>query len=88
MTRLNVLLHEMVPDHQIMTPEEVAKLLADYDIPKSTFPKCIMTILPSKPAEQNREWSSALHAKARLRVKQHLTALWSDGRKNNQSGYT
>ena len=39
MTRLNVLLHEMVPDHQIMTPEEVAKLLADYDITEEHLPK-------------------------------------------------
>ncbi|HJK78462.1 DNA-directed RNA polymerase subunit H [Methanocorpusculum vombati] len=39
MTRLNVLLHEMVPDHQIMTPEEVVKLLADYDITEEHLPK-------------------------------------------------
>ena len=39
MTRLNVLLHEMVPDHQIMTPEEVSDLLQSFDINEDQLPK-------------------------------------------------
>lgn len=39
MTRLQVLLHEMVPDHQIMTPEEVENLLLQFDINEDQLPK-------------------------------------------------
>lgn len=39
MTRLNVLMHEMVPDHLIMTPEDVQKLLAHFDIEEDQLPK-------------------------------------------------
>ncbi|HJJ54908.1 MAG TPA: DNA-directed RNA polymerase subunit H [Methanocorpusculum sp.] len=39
MTRLNVLLHEMVPDHQIMTPEEVTELLQSFNITEDQLPK-------------------------------------------------
>ncbi len=39
MTRLNVLLHEMVPDHQIMTGEEVTELLKTFDISEDQLPK-------------------------------------------------
>ncbi|MDO5844165.1 MAG: DNA-directed RNA polymerase subunit H [Methanocorpusculum sp.] len=39
MTRLNVLMHEMVPDHIIMTPEDVQKLLAHFDIEEDQLPK-------------------------------------------------
>ena len=39
MTRLNVLLHEMVPDHQIMTGEEVTNLLKTFDISEDQLPK-------------------------------------------------
>ncbi len=39
MTRLNVLLHEMVPDHQIMTGEEVTDLLKTFDINEDQLPK-------------------------------------------------
>jgi len=39
MTRLNVLLHEMVPDHQIMEPEEVTTLLQSFDINEDQLPK-------------------------------------------------
>ena len=37
--RLNVLLHEIVPDHQIMTPEEVSDLLTKYNITVDHLPK-------------------------------------------------
>jgi DNA-directed RNA polymerase subunit H len=39
MTRLNVLLHEMVPDHQIMTEEDVKTLLETFDIMEDHLPK-------------------------------------------------
>ncbi|HJJ46912.1 MAG TPA: DNA-directed RNA polymerase subunit H [Methanocorpusculum sp.] len=39
MTRLNVLLHQMVPDHQIMEPEEVANLLQSFNINEDQLPK-------------------------------------------------
>ncbi len=39
MTRLNVLLHEMVPDHQIMTDEDVKNLLVTFDITEDHLPK-------------------------------------------------
>ena len=38
-TRLNVLAHDMVPDHQIMTEEEVAHLLGQYNISVDQLPK-------------------------------------------------
>ncbi|HJJ29037.1 MAG TPA: DNA-directed RNA polymerase subunit H [Methanocorpusculum sp.] len=39
MTRLHVLLHDMVPDHQIMEPEEVETLLHQFDITEDQLPK-------------------------------------------------
>ncbi|HJJ29882.1 MAG TPA: DNA-directed RNA polymerase subunit H [Methanocorpusculum sp.] len=39
MTRLNVLLHEVVPDHQIMSDEDVKALLATFDITEDQLPK-------------------------------------------------
>ncbi|MCE5338273.1 DNA-directed RNA polymerase subunit H [Methanoculleus sp. UBA303] len=38
-TSLDVLKHEMVPDHQIMDEEEVADLLATYHISLEQLPK-------------------------------------------------
>ncbi|WP_214041258.1 DNA-directed RNA polymerase subunit H [Methanoculleus sp.] len=38
-TSLDVLNHEMVPDHQIMDEEEVADLLATYHISLEQLPK-------------------------------------------------
>ena len=38
-TTLDVLNHEMVPDHQIMGEEEVADLLATYQISLEQLPK-------------------------------------------------
>lgn len=38
-TSLDVLKHEMVPDHQIMDEEEVAELLATYHISLEQLPK-------------------------------------------------
>ncbi len=38
-TRLNVLAHDMVPDHQIMTEEEAAQLLGQYHITVDQLPK-------------------------------------------------
>jgi len=38
-TPLDVLKHEMVPDHQIMSEEEVADLLATYNITLEQLPK-------------------------------------------------
>ncbi|NLA39115.1 MAG: DNA-directed RNA polymerase subunit H [Methanomicrobiales archaeon] len=38
-TLLDVLKHEMVPDHQIMSEEEVAELLATYQISLEQLPK-------------------------------------------------
>ncbi|MDV2481283.1 DNA-directed RNA polymerase subunit H [Methanoculleus sp. Wushi-C6] len=38
-TSLDVLNHEMVPDHQIMSEEEVAALLATYNITLEQLPK-------------------------------------------------
>ncbi len=38
-TTLDVLNHEMVPDHQIMDEEEVADLLATYHISLEQLPK-------------------------------------------------
>jgi DNA-directed RNA polymerase subunit H len=38
-TSLNVLKHEMVPDHQIMSEDEVAELLATYRISLEQLPK-------------------------------------------------
>jgi DNA-directed RNA polymerase subunit H len=38
-TSLDVLSHEMVPDHQIMDGEEVASLLATYHISLEQLPK-------------------------------------------------
>lgn len=38
-TSLDVLKHEMVPDHQIMSEEEVAELLAMYRISLEQLPK-------------------------------------------------
>lgn len=39
MTRLQVLRHEMVPDHQTMTPKEVETLLCQFDITEDQLPK-------------------------------------------------
>ena len=39
MTRLNVLLHALVPDHQIMTDEDVKNLLVTFDITEDHLPK-------------------------------------------------
>ncbi|MDO8874464.1 MAG: DNA-directed RNA polymerase subunit H [Methanoregula sp.] len=38
-TKLNVLNHEMVPDHQIMSEEEVSALLTTYNITTEQLPK-------------------------------------------------
>jgi len=38
-TSLDVLNHEMVPDHQVMAEEEVANLLAKYHISLEQLPK-------------------------------------------------
>ena len=38
-TSLDVLQHEMVPDHQIMSEEEVAELLVTYHISLEQLPK-------------------------------------------------
>jgi len=38
-SRLNVLAHTMVPDHQIMTEEEAAGLLSQYSISNEQLPK-------------------------------------------------
>lgn len=38
-TSLDVLKHEMVPDHQIMSEDEVAELLATYRISLEQLPK-------------------------------------------------
>jgi DNA-directed RNA polymerase subunit H len=38
-TSLDVLKHEMVPDHQIMSEEEVVELLATYHISLEQLPK-------------------------------------------------
>ena len=39
MTRLNVLMHEMVPDHIIMDDDEVKDLLTEFDITEDQLPK-------------------------------------------------
>ena len=38
-TKLNVLEHVMVPDHQIMSEEEVSELLSRYNITTEQLPK-------------------------------------------------
>ena len=38
-TKLNVLDHVMVPDHQIMSEEEVSELLSHYNITTEQLPK-------------------------------------------------
>ena len=38
-TKLNVLDHDMVPDHQIMSEEEVSALLTTYNITTEQLPK-------------------------------------------------
>jgi DNA-directed RNA polymerase subunit H len=38
-TTFNVLTHVMVPDHQIMSEEEVSKLLSSYEITYDQLPK-------------------------------------------------
>ena len=38
-TKLNVLDHEMVPDHEIMSEEEVSALLTTYNITTEQLPK-------------------------------------------------
>ena len=38
-TKLNVLEHVMVPDHQIMSEEEVSELLTRYNITTEQLPK-------------------------------------------------
>lgn len=39
MTRLDVLMHEMVPDHQTMAQEDVQKLLLQFNIEEDQLPK-------------------------------------------------
>ena len=38
-TRLNVLMHDMVPKHQIMDDEELRTLLSDYNVAREQLPK-------------------------------------------------
>ena len=38
-TKLNVLKHDMVPDHEIMSEEEVSALLTTYNITTEQLPK-------------------------------------------------
>ncbi|WP_321506740.1 DNA-directed RNA polymerase subunit H [uncultured Methanoregula sp.] len=38
-TKLNVLKHAMVPDHKIMSEEEVSELLSNYNITTEQLPK-------------------------------------------------
>ncbi|MFA4878129.1 MAG: DNA-directed RNA polymerase subunit H [Methanoregula sp.] len=38
-TKLNVLKHAMVPDHKIMSEEEVSELLSTYNITTEQLPK-------------------------------------------------
>ena len=38
-TKLNVLKHDMVPDHKIMSEEEVSALLTTYNITTEQLPK-------------------------------------------------
>jgi DNA-directed RNA polymerase subunit H len=38
-TRLNVLMHDMVPKHQIMNDEELRTLLSDYNVAMEQLPK-------------------------------------------------
>ena len=38
-TKLNVLMHVMVPDHKIMSEEEVSALLSHYNITTEQLPK-------------------------------------------------
>ncbi|MEI7649319.1 MAG: DNA-directed RNA polymerase subunit H, partial [Methanomicrobiales archaeon] len=38
-TKLNVLKHDMVPDHEIMSEEEVSALLTTYNITNEQLPK-------------------------------------------------
>lgn len=43
MKNLNVLQHEMVPEHSIMSDEEVHELLARYSIELKQLPKILVT---------------------------------------------
>jgi DNA-directed RNA polymerase subunit H len=43
MKNLNVLKHEMVPEHSVMSDEEVDELLARYSIELKQLPKILVT---------------------------------------------
>ena len=51
-TKLNVLKHVMVPDHQLMSEEEVSALLSRYHILRNNYQKFTMTILLSNLSMQ------------------------------------